>query len=493
MIYGRRDNALSATARFKNRTLFVVCTIITGAFAGGIVWAFFKLMNIGLSFLWNELPAKLLEFVQGAFPDITQAMPVLFSGIFGFLPWTLLMCVGGGLAIGFFQKRFGELPEDLDAVMGQVKKTGRYEYNNLGRTSVAALLPLVFGGSVGPEAGLTGVIAGLCTWVGDRMRRFGSDFQDLTRAGVQAALSAVFTAPLYGFVAPLTGSASDIPEKSSIIAPKQWKIAAYLCAVVGALVAFFGLGTLFGSGLGLPHFEGLSMGFPELSWFIVLVVAGCTAGWLFHIGNALSARMYTRLSSPVTRCVIAGLLLAMVGTVLPLTMFAGESQSEIVMELYAQIGAGVLIATGLFKPFITAFCIKLGWRGGHFFPLIFSGICLGYGFALLLGIDPVFSCAACTAACMAAVMRQPLMAALLLFLCFPVKGIVVMFVAALLAAAIPLPRCIKPQMQQASSCDELLSGDDDDDGDSGDGGKAIRSSSGLLGGAIKSSNKEEQA
>lgn len=435
---------MSTTARFKNRSLFVACTVITGALAGAAVWAFFKLMGIGLSFLWSELPAKLLEMTQRAFPDVAQSMPVLFSGAFGFLPWTLLMCVGGGLAIGLFQKRYGELPEDLDAVMGQVKKEGRYRYDNLGAASVAALLPLVFGGSVGPEAGLTGVIAGLCTWVSDRMRRFGSDFRDLTQAGVQAALSAVFTAPLYGFVAPLAGSASDIPEQVSIVVPKRWKVAAYLCAVAGALVAFLGLGSVFGGGMGLPRFESLSVGTSELSWFILLAVAGCAAGWMFHIGNALSARLRVCLSSPVARCVLAGALLAVVGTALPLAMFAGESQSEIVMERYAQIGAGALITTGLLKPLITAVIIKLGWRGGHFFPIIFSGICLGYGFALLLGIDLVFSCAACTAACMAAVMRQPLMVALLLFMCFPVKGAVVMFVAALLAAAVPLPRAIRP-------------------------------------------------
>ncbi len=440
---------MTPSTRFKNRFLFIVCTIVTGALAGSAVWAFFKLMNIGISFLWQELPTRLCALASQAAPDIAQAMPILFSGAYGFLPWTLLLCVGGGVAIGFFHKKHGELPEELNEVMAKVKKTGGYEYDRLGVMSVAALLPLIFGGSVGPEAGLTGVIAGLCTWVGDRLKRFGSDFRDLTCAGVQAALSAVFTAPLYGFVAPLTGSDSTTSEEEFIV-PKQWKTTAYLCAVVGALIAFMGLGNLFGGGLGMPHFDNLSVGTQELKWIVVLIAVGCVAGWIFHIANALSAKAYLHISSPVARCIIAGLLLAAAGTVFPLVMFAGESQSEIVMQTYTQIGAGVLLATGFIKPFVTAFCIKLGWRGGHFFPLIFSGICLGYGFSLLLGIDPVFACAACTSACMAAVMRQPLMTALLLFLCFPIKGVLVMLVSAILAAAIPLPKCLAPNAGNAN-------------------------------------------
>ena len=55
---------MNITARIKNRSLFIACTIVTGALAGAAVWAFFKLMGMGLSFLWNDLPAKLLEMTQ---------------------------------------------------------------------------------------------------------------------------------------------------------------------------------------------------------------------------------------------------------------------------------------------------------------------------------------------------------------------------------------------------------------------------------------------
>ena len=71
-------------------------------------------------------------------------------------------------------------------------------------------------------------------------------------------------------------------------------------------------------------------------------------------------------------------------------MFAGETQADVLMETYMAIPAGVLIATGLVKAMLTPALINMGWRGGHFFPVIFSGVSLGYGLALLTGADPVF-------------------------------------------------------------------------------------------------------
>ena len=110
---------------------------------------------------------------------------------------------------------------------------------------------------------------------------------------------------------------------------------------------------------------------------------------------------------------------------------------------YTHLGALALLATGFAKVMITPLCIRFGWRGGHFFPVIFAGVSIGYGMAALTGADPVFCLCACTAALVGAVMRQPLMAVLLLFLCFPVKGVVVMFLAAALGAAIPLPKALR--------------------------------------------------
>ena len=418
-----------------NRFLFLVCVVVTGAVAGAFIWLFFYLMNIGITFLWATVPAALGTLTADAFPVLSQ-------GPFGFIPYPLIVCLLGGLVIGLYAKHVKVQPEELNAVMAKVKETGRYDYSEIGKLSIAALSPLLFGGSVGPEAGLTGVIAGLCTWVGDRMRRFGADFRALTVAGTQAALTAVFTAPLYGFVAPLSGSA-DGANSEEIKLPKAQKAVVYLLSIVGALGAFLALGQVFGGGGGMPRFDAVEMGGYELTLLIPLALVGTACGWVFHSANAATKHLSSKIGNrPVLKPVLAGAVLAVCGMVLPYTMFAGESQTHCLMAGYTAIPAAALIATGFVKSALTPTCLNLGWCGGHFFPVIFSGISLGYGFALLAGAEPVFCVAACTAALMGAVMRQPVMAALLLIMCFPAKGIAVMLAAAVIGAAIPLPRAL---------------------------------------------------
>lgn len=415
-------------AKAANRTLFVVSVIATGAIAGAFVWLLLFAMNLGIMFIWDKLPARFGPF----FP--------------------LAVCLVGGLVIGLFAKKFGPYPEDLNEVMAKVKRDGRYDYDKMGVMSVATVLPLLFGGPIGPEAGLTGAIAGICTWVGDRMKRFGSDFQQLTSVGTMAALSAIFTAPLFGFAAPLYDDEDETKSaQSAIKLPKSSRIIVYLCAIAGALGAFLGLGALFGGSLSLPRFTDIHVGATELLWLIPLVLVGAAAGWLYCVFDGGFRRLADRIGDhPVTKALIAGLVLALVGIVLPFTMFAGETQAEQLGEAWGTMSAAALLATGLLKVFVTPLCIRFGWRGGHFFPIIFAGISIGYGMASLAGADPVFCLCACTAALVGGVMRQPLMTVLLLFLCFPVKGVVIMLAAAALGAAVPVPRALRSEKPRTS-------------------------------------------
>ena len=201
--------------------------------------------------------------------------------------------------------------------------------------------------------------------------------------------------------------------------------------------------------MGLPRFTGMEVGALEAALVIPAALLGCAAGWAFHASTWASGKLASRMGErSVAKAVLGGIVLAVCGMALPYTMFAGEAQTHLLMDSYLAIGAGALIATGLIKAALTPFCIQMGWRGGHFFPLIFSGVSMGYGFSLLTGADSVSCVAACTAGCMGAVMRQPVMTALLLIMCFPVKGVVVTIAAAAIGAAIPLPKTIAPSKPQ---------------------------------------------
>ena len=420
-------------AKPANRLLFLLCVLATGAVAGAAVWLFFFAMEHGIDFFWNEVPRML-----GA------ESPELARGPFGFLPYPFVVCVLGGVLIGLYEKTTHVKTDDLNQVMAKVKEDGGYPYDNLGKLSVAALLPLLFGGSIGPEAGLTGVIAGLCTWVGGRLRRFGAEFRELTLLGCQAALTALFTAPVFGFVAPLAGAAEDTDGELMLKLPRAQKFVVYGVAIAGGMGAYLMLGQIMGGGMGMPRFDRATAGAAELVWLIPLALAGTACGWVFHATEKGSASLSAKLGDrPVLKGALAGLLLAAAGTALPYTMFAGETQADALMEGYLAIPAAVLIATALVKAALTPALINLGWRGGHFFPVIFAGVSLGYGLAILTGADPVFCVAVCTASTMGAVMRQPAMVVGLLLMCFPPQGIVAMIAAAVIGAGIPLPRTLR--------------------------------------------------
>lgn len=399
--------------------IYALAILLLGAIAGIVCWLFFFLMGWGISLIWVVLP-----------------------GAFGLDAWwwALPVCLIGGLLAGLFQKKWPGQPEEMNEVLARVKKTGRYEYKTIFVGFIGALVPLLFGGSIGPEAGLTGVIAGLCTWVGDRLRFLGRRFRELASVGIAAVVGAMFDAPLYGLAVPILGDGESVAD-TPVLVPKPAKIAVYIAAVAAALAAMMALGALFGGMGGLPRFTDLNTGTFEWALLIPLSLAGAVVGWLFHAASAAAAAVSRVMGDhPVLKGVLAGLILGVLGCALPYTLFAGETQAEELEAVWMGVGAFALIATAVLKPFALQFCLNLGWRGGKFFPMIFCGISLGYGLATLTGADPVFCLCACSAGVLGTMMRQPLMVVLLLFMCFPFKGVVVMLFAAVIGSIIPVPK-----------------------------------------------------
>lgn len=397
--------------KIKNSILFLLFSILLGAICGFIVWLFFRIMNIGIDFLWGYLPSKI-------------TIPF----------YTILLCTLGGLIIGIWRKKFGDYPEDLAVIMDKVKNEKKYPYHNLPVVSVSALLPLLFGGSIGPEAGLTGVIVGLCYWVSDRFKFAFSELKELTQIGISATLGAIFHSPMFAFVEPIE------EENSNTTLPNTFKIVVYFLAIFGALGIFLFLNHLLGGKGGLGSFSGFSISAREWIFLLPLALLGTFFGFIYHITHkGISKAVLPLKKYPILSCILSGLILGIVGTILPYTMFSGEHQMVELQSTWLNLGFLTLFLTGIFKILLTNTCILMGFKGGHFFPVIFAGVSLGYAFSILTGTNPVFTVTIITSSLMSCIMRKPLATVFLLMICFPTEAFLPMLLAAIIGSTPKLP------------------------------------------------------
>ncbi len=415
--------------RTKNNVYLVLFCGIMGAVAGSVIWVFLKVMSVGIGFLWEWIPAK--------FP-----MPF----------YTVLVCTLGAALIGCFRWKFGDYPEELDAVMAKVKTDKKYDYSNMAVLLLSALFPLLLGSSIGPEAGLTGVIVGLCYWVGDNLSFARQNAREYSQVGAAVTLGVLFRSPLFGVFAV----EEENREKEIIKLPGTMKIFLYGLAAAAGMGAYLLLSRLFGAGLSaLPSFADMQ---PELFDYLMIIVyifLGCLLAKFYFLTHTATEKTVAKLP-PIVRETVGGLCLGLLGTAIPVLMFSGEeAMGELVSGNFA-CAPLLLAGIALLKVLLTNVCIQSGLKGGHFFPIIFAGVCLGYAAALLvfgglsgqaiLGLGnetgqaalafgdvaghAAFAAATVTAALLGGIMKKPLAVTVLLFLCFPVKLFLWIFFAA---------------------------------------------------------------
>lgn len=406
----------------------ILLALAVGFLVGAAVWLALGVANLATRLIWHDL-SSLVDVVW----------------------YPLAVCTLGGVVIGVWTKATGNTPAPLDEVMATVKRTGGYRLDGVGKSVVSFILPLAFGGSVGPEAGLTGIIAGACTWIGDRLRRAGLMAKSVADLSVSAVLSAVFGSPFFGLVA----AAEDaLPDESSYSFRRSAKIVLYTASAIGALAGAMCIASIPGLGGGLPHFDPIAAEGVALLATVPLAICGWALSLVFHASSTVARTTVRRVpNATLVAPIVCGVLIGAVAMFLPDVLFAGEEQSaELALE-WTAIPAAVLLLTGVLKLAITPLCLNFGWHGGNFFPCIFAGISFGYGASALTGADPMLCVTCVTTSLISAITRRPLLALGLLLLCFPAQGILWSGIAAFIGACIPIPAAILASDKHAAARD----------------------------------------
>ncbi len=402
--------------KLKNIALYFLFSFSIGVFIGAFVWVFFWLMDSGITLLWTVIPS------------------CLPTGHW----YTVLVCLAGGLIIGLEQKKYGEYPQSTETVMKTVKTEGSYPYSNMPLLFISALLPLLFGAAIGPEAGMTGAITALCYWAGRRFRIAGAELKTLTNMSIAASLSTIFSSPLFGLL-DLVEPVNEFGEE--LVIPKKNRILVYITSVLGGMFAFVLFNSFLPAMGGMPSFESASTaGKNELIALIPIAIIGGACGALFPAAGKLARLLYKPVADkPVIKSLICGGIVALTMINLPILLFSGETQASVLQASAGEYTIVALFGLGLGKLVITNLCVEGGWRGGHIFPMIFAGVAIGLGCAgLFPAANSIFCIAAAGSALIGAVMRKPLAAAMLMLLCFPAHMILYLFAGALIGSCVPL-------------------------------------------------------
>jgi H+/Cl- antiporter ClcA len=156
---------------------------------------------------------------------------------------------------------------------------------------------------------------------------------------------------------------------------------------------------------------------PKLAhmfYAVPLGLLGGAVGVLFMLSLKRLQQLFQPMKGHlVLRGLIGGLGMGIIGAILPLTLFSGESETADLIAHAAEIGVVMLIVLGLVKLFATTLLLSTGWKGGYIFPIMFASVALGLALDLLFPSVPVAVCVAATmAGALVAALKAPLFAAL---------------------------------------------------------------------------------
>ena len=403
----------------NNATLIFVFAAVIGVLGGGFAYGYLKIANVGITIIWDWIPGMLdTKF------------------------YTLGMCLVGGLVIGSFHKIWGRYPDSMSEAIGRVKNEGSYPYDKMHLILAGSLIPIFFGGAVGPEGGLVSILLAFVFWAYDQLRMATQRMQNIISKSPDTPRGKVLKQMLAGLKCR--------PKNMVFDASREMKTAELIfCGTAAGLIGlttFILLSTFVGECISIPQLESSRVRLLDKVILMILIAAGIASGYLFAIFRKITNKFfdYTRTKDlHILNAVLGGAVLGVIGSVLPMSMFSGGSAMQALQYEYLQMTPILLLVIGVVKLFLTNVCIQSGWRGGHFFPLLFAGLSIGYGMSLLLDTNQVLCVCVVSASLLATVLQEPFAALILSLIFYPVEHIGWIAAASFAGGCIPMPKALR--------------------------------------------------
>ena len=387
----RIDEAAESLNTRKFYLLLIVVSLI-GVLGALMMFLFFILEDIIAAFLWDGIP-------------IDSLSPV-------FNPLILLICVLGGLGVGLIRRTFqggiSIMAEDLI----EFNREGRFGLKQGIELFFRGLVSLVCGAPLGPEAPLTVATGAAGTVVAEKARMPAPAVTLMSLSAISGFFGAFLSSPFAGALLFIETTL----EKGIM----TWKaiLPSIVAATSGFAVYFLIAGSFIGSMFTLPSYEGFRD--IDLLYAVFLGLLGGVSGILFIIVYKKMRSVFEPLEHrPVALGLLGGLGLGIAGILLPLTLFMGSDQLQILIDNYLEVSLVLLFILVVAKILLVTFSFSTGFAGGYIFPGFFIGGTLGILVFRLFPFIPLAVCLVCVIAGFSvALLRSPIALALIIAIVF---------------------------------------------------------------------------
>lgn len=337
----------------RNRKMWTI--IVSGLFLSsiiaGISGAFLIIEGELTTLLWEVLPAQM-------------KWPILYY---------FVLCVLGALVLSYLKKRFGQVPQTAHEALTELKAKQSVDYSGVFRNLLAALVILIFGAGVGPEAALLGAIISLSVWQSDKLRYLYFHYDEQEQQAFWIKIQRLLHPQQF------------VQRYDTMLAPvdkKKLKQVMNGLFIVNGLVVFTFLMKL----VGHPSFiTKLGTGKIEMASLWLILPALLTA---FVIGNAYQwlqaalAKLCQPFEEKQSILVSFGAACIFLFVILiPRLLFSGQSFMHLVPSFGSQQAWYILVIAAIMKLVFLQVCLQTGWIGGDIFPVVFSAILIGFAVA----------------------------------------------------------------------------------------------------------------
>jgi len=294
--------------------------------------------------------------------------------------WPLILLTVAGVFIGLVIKFFGQ-HGGLGVAQTQYAQTGGLSYRKLPSILLQGFIALWSGAAIGPEGTLVFLTGGLGTFVSERLKLQKDDVPVLVYSAIAGAFGGFFGSPIVGAV----GAVEYMFIKELNL--YRHLIPGLIAGAVGYGVYFAILHTSFLGVYSFPNFAALRV--VDLVWALLVGIIAALIGTLFKIVFGLVHRVFVRFNKrPIVRSIIGGLIIGLIGSFLPLTLYSGQNQLLQIVHNPAAYGIGILLLMMLVKMLLTSTSFATGFDGGPIFPLLFIGGTLGQVLSEILPFIP---------------------------------------------------------------------------------------------------------